>query len=107
MLEDVLNLWARFESIEYSYEILMGIGGLLIIIAALKIIRSSLKVLFWVVLGAIGFASFSYGMNRGDSQMTRELDGRIDIADIIRDGKEDVLRVLCEKLPGYLPPAGN
>lgn len=107
MLEDVLNLWARFESIEYSYEILMGIGGLLIIIAALKIIRSSLKVLFWVVLGAIGFASFSYGMNRGDSQLTRELDGRIDIADIIRDGKEDVLRVLCEKLPGYLPPAGN
>ena len=107
MLQDAQNLWARFEAFEFSYEILMGVGGLLVIIAALKIIRSSLKVLFWVVLGAIGVVSFSYGMNRGDSSITREFDDKIDIGELIRDGREDVLRVMCEKLPGYLPPLGN
>ena len=107
MLQDAQVLWARFEAFEYSYAILMGVGGLLVIIAALKIIRSSLKVLFWVVLGAVGVVSFSYGMNRGDSDITRELEQKVDIADVFREGKEDVLRVLCEKLPGYLPPLGN
>ena len=107
MLQDIQNYWARFEAFEYSYEILMGVGGLLVIIAALKIIRSSLKVLFWVVLGAIGVVSFSYGMNRGDSDLANELDGKLDIPSLIADGKEDVLRVLCERLPGYLPPLGD
>jgi len=104
MLAEIHNVWRDFEALEYSHEILMGVGGLLIIIAALKIVRSSLKVLFWVVLGGIGAASFSYGMNRGDGSISQELDGKIDISDIIRDGKEDVLRVLCAKLPGALPP---
>ena len=103
MLTDIQDYWSGFLNYEYSNEILMGIGVFLFIIAALKIIRSSLKLLFWVVLGTLGAFSFSYGYNDGNSglpQIAAERAASIDLADIVRDGKEDVLRVLCERLPG-------
>jgi len=54
-----------------------------------------------VVLGSIGFLSFSYGFNNGDGTLPGGFgsDRPIDLADIVRDGKEDVLRVLCERMP--------
>jgi len=103
MLTDIQNYWLRFLNYEYSNEILMGIGVFLFIVAALKIIRSSLKLLFWVLLGTLGAFSFSFGYNDGNSglpQIAAERAASIDLADIVRDGKEDVLRVLCERLPG-------
>jgi len=102
MLNDISEYWNRFLAYEYAYEILMGVGAIILIIAILKIIRSSLKMLFWVVLGSIGFLSFSYGFNNGDGTLPGGFgsDRPIDLADIVRDGKQDVLRVLCERLPG-------
>lgn len=101
MLNDISDQWNRFLEFEYAYEILMGVGAIILIIAVLKIIRSSLKMLFWVVLGSIGFLSFSYGFNNGDGTLPGGFgsDRPIDLADIVRDGKEDVLRVLCERMP--------
>ena len=103
MLTDIQDFCLRFLDYEYSNEILMGIGVFLFIIAALKIIRSSLKLLFWVILGTLGAFSFSYGYNDGNAglpQIAAERADSIDLADIVRDGKEDVLRVLCERMPG-------
>lgn len=102
MLNDISNYWNRFLEYEYAYEVLMGVGAIILIVAVLKIIRSSLKMLFWVVLGSIGFLSFSYGFNNGDGTLPGGFgsDRPIDLADIVRDGKEDVLRVLCERMPG-------
>lgn len=107
MLNEIQAMWHRFEAFEFSYEVLMGVGALLLIVAILKIIRSSLTVFFWVVLGGIGAASFSYGMSGGDSNIANELGEKADLSDIMREGKEDVLRILCEKLPGYLPQTPN
>ena len=102
MLNDISDQWNRFLEFEYAYEILMGVGAIILIIAVLKIIRSSLKMLFWVVLGSIGFLSLSYGFNNGSGTLPGGFgsDRTIDLADIVRDGKEDVLRVLCERMPG-------
>jgi len=43
MLQDLQELWSRFEAYEYSNEVLMVLGGLLCIIAALKIVRVTAK----------------------------------------------------------------
>lgn len=103
MIEDIQQYWQRFLEYEYANELMMGIGVLLFIIAALKIIRSSLKLLFWVFLGTLGATAFSYGYNSGDIFLPGDVGSasRFDLSALIRDGKEDALRLLCERLPGY------
>ncbi len=106
MIEDLQRYWQEFLGFEYANELMMGIGVLLFIIAALKIIRSSLKLLFWVLLGTLGAASFSYGYNIHKGILPGDLGviERFDLSALIRDGKEDALRLLCEKLPGFENP---
>jgi len=101
MLNDISDQWNRFLELEYANEILMGVGAIILIIAVLKIIRSSLKMLFWVVLGSIGFFSLSYGFNSSGGSLPGGFgsDRPVDLAEIVRDGREDVLRVLCERMP--------
>ncbi len=106
MIEDFQRYWQQFLDFEYANEFMMGVGVLLFIIAALKIIRSSLKLLFWVVLGTLGAATFSYGYNsdKGILPINGSAIERFDLSALIRDGKEDALRLLCEKLPGIQYP---
>ncbi len=97
--EDFQQHWEAFQQQPYSDLIMIAFGGLLLIIAVLKIIRSSLKMLFWVILSGIGIASIAHGMDESPFEIangtTNELSGYV-VA-----GKElsaDVLQLMCNKL---------
>jgi len=94
-----MEYWQAFQHFEYANEVMMVFGALLVFIAVLKIVRSSLKLAFWVLLAGVGAASVSYGMN--GSPINLPGTGNINLEDIVGPGKNmsvDVLRVLCVKL---------
>ena len=94
-----MEYWQAFQNFEYANEVMIICGALLVFIAALKIVRSSLKMIFWVILAGVGAASVSYGMN--GSPINLPGTGNINLEDIVGPGKNmsrDVLQVLCEKL---------
>jgi hypothetical protein len=94
-----MEYWQAFLRFEYANEVLMICGALLVFIATMKIVRSSLKLVFWVLLAGVGAASVSYGMS--GSPINLPGTGNIDLTDIIGPGKNmslDVLEVLCVKL---------
>jgi len=59
-----MEYWEAFQRFEFSNETLIVLGGLLIIIAVLQIIKSSISMIFWVVLAILGCFSAGYGYDR-------------------------------------------
>jgi len=98
MLEQVNIYWEQFLSFQYANEILIGCGAILVLIGVMRIIRSSLRLAFWVFLSGIGVAAVSYGMNGS----TIDLPGTNgSLADLVNQGADipaDALKVLCLKL---------
>ena len=95
----ILDYWQNFRSMAYSDELLIAIGALLLIIGIIKIVRSSLTMLFWVVLSALGLTAISQGLDKSPFTLAEEQRGNI--SDVIGAGQElsaDVLAVLCRKL---------
>lgn len=97
--EDFQQHWEAFQQQPYSDLIMIAFGGILLLIGVLKIIRSSLKMLFWVVLSAIGIASIAHGMDESPFEFA---DGNADdLSGYVVAGKElsaDVLQLMCSKL---------
>jgi len=59
-----MEYWEAFQRFEFSNETLIVLGGLLVVVAVLQILKSSLKMVFWVVLAVIGCFSALYGYDR-------------------------------------------
>ncbi len=59
-----MEYWEAFQQFEFSNETLMVIGGLLVVIAMLQILKSSMKLVFWVILAIIGGFGALYGYDR-------------------------------------------
>lgn len=98
MQNQLIAYWVRFLQFEYAHEVLMIFGAMLVLIGVMRIIRSSLRMVFWVLLAGIGVASVSYGMT-GSAINLPGTDGSL--ADLVDQGKDipvDALRVLCLKL---------
>jgi len=96
---EFLGYWHDFRSMAYSDELLIAIGAVLLIVGVLKIVRSSLTMLFWVILSGIGLAAISQGLDKSPFEMAEEQRGNI--TEVIGAGQElsaDVLAVLCRKL---------
>ncbi len=94
-----MEMWEDFRRLAYSDEILIGLGALLVLVGIVKIVRSSLKMLFWVLLSALGLASISYGMDQNPINIG--FGQKLILSDYIGQGKEmsaDVLKLLCTKL---------
>ena len=92
-------LWENFQQLSYSNEILMIVGGLLALFGVLRIIKNSFKMLFWVLLSALGLASFSYGMS-GSSIRLQDAESP-NVAEYLETGaniSNDVLQLMCTKL---------
>lgn len=94
-----MQQWQQFLRFEYSDEIMLVVGGLLVLIGVLQIVRSSLKLLFWVLLAGVGAVSASYGMQRSPYDLPA-LDqfGLTEIRDMVPTLSNDVLEILCQKL---------
>jgi len=98
MQNQIMDYWHQFLQLEFANEILMIFGAMLVLIGVMRIIKSSLRLVFWVLLSGIGVASVSYGMN-GSSINLPGTGGSL--TELVHQRKEipaDALRVLCLKL---------
>ena len=95
----IFEYWNQFRNMAYSDEMLIGIGAVLLIIGVIRIVKSSLTMLFWVVLSGLGLAAISQGLDQSPMQMA--MANKEQLTDVVGAGKEmsaDVLNVLCKKL---------
>jgi len=95
-----VEIWNEFQKLDYANDIMLFGGGLLILIGVIKIVKSSIKLLIWVVLAAFGFASASYAMNQKGIPMPDTSPAKLEA--LLEPGKEmskDALEMLCRKLP--------
>ncbi len=68
-----MEYWEAFQEFEFSNETLVVVGGLLVFIAALQIIKSSMKLAFWVLLAAVGGWGAIYGYDRSAVRLPDDL----------------------------------
>lgn len=96
---EIFEFWNQFRALSYSDELLIGIGALLLIFGIIKIVKSSLTMLFWVLLSGLGLAAISQGLDKSPFQIAAA--NKDQLSDYVGAGKEmsaDVLNVLCKKL---------
>lgn len=68
-----MEYWEAFQDFEFSNETLMVVGGLLVLVAILQIIKSSMKLAFWVLLAALGGWGALYGYDRSSVRLPENL----------------------------------
>ncbi len=93
-----MEQFQSFLQLDYADEILIGVGVLLVIFSVIKIISSSLKMLFWVFLAAIGAVSLSYGFEQSPFDLPGiNAVSFPSLADIAANADSDVLKFVCDK----------
>lgn len=95
----IVDYWNDFRAMTYSDELLIAVGAILLIFGVLKIVKSSLTMLLWVVLSGVGLTSIAQGLDQNPLQLAATQ--KEQMGDYIDAGKEmsaDVLEVLCRKL---------
>ncbi len=96
-----MQWWENFKQLESSNELLIIFGGLVLIIGALKIVRSGMKMLFWFVLCGVGLVSVNYGLNNSTVQLP--FNDSNELSEYVGTGKDlsaDALELMCAKLEG-------
>ena len=68
-----MEYWEAFQEFEFSNETLMVVGALLVLIAVMQIIKSSLKLVFWVILAGVGAIGALYGHDRSALRLPSDL----------------------------------
>ena len=111
-MQALTDFWTQFSEFEYANHVLIGVGALLVLIGAMKIIRSGFRLAFWFLLAAIGVASASYGMERAEITLPPVIADRLE--GIVKPGQNlsvGALQMLCMRLgngdtseSGVLPP---
>jgi len=92
-----------FLALDIADETLIALGAFLVVIGALKIIKSSLTLIVWVALAALGVGSISYGMNhsRIDLPFLREHGGEwIERVGATAGASAEALARACRELRG-------
>lgn len=90
--------WESFQKLEYSNELLVVFGGLLLFTGVVKIIRSGFKMLLWVVLCGIGLSGVLHGLNKTPDVLDSYKGEKMSA--YVGTGKElstEMLQLLCEK----------
>lgn len=68
-----MEYWEAFQRFEFSNETLIVVGGLLVLLALVQIVQSSIKMFFWVFVAVIGSCSALYGYDRSSVRLPDEL----------------------------------
>ena len=95
----MIEIWEEFLQFEFANEILMAGGALLVLIGVLKVLRNSLRVIFWVLLVGVGAFSVAYGMDR--SSMAFPVSLSQELKDLVGPGREmsvEAMQLLCTRL---------
>ena len=97
-----MQFWSDFRALPYSDEILVAVGALVTLLAVVRIVQSSLKMFFYVLLAGIGLAAVAHGAGRAPWESS-PLAG-VELSDLVGPGRAlsaDVLKVLCLRLEDY------
>lgn len=95
----MMEIWEEFLQFEFANEILMAGGALLVLIGLLKVLRNSLRVIFWVLLVGVGAFSVAYGMDRSSVAFPVNLSQELkDLAGPGRELSVEAMRVICARL---------
>lgn len=98
-LERLVQHWRTFSDMPYSNELLVALGALVLLFAIVRIVRNSVMMLIWVLLGSVGLAAVLHGTDRAPWQ-ERTFDGQ-SVAEMLESGRgrsRDVLEVFCARL---------
>lgn len=93
------EIWNELFSFEYSYEILIGIGVLLVLVGFFKIVRNGLRIILWIVLTAVGCWGVAYGLERSSNPVMVNVSE--DLGSLIKPGRElivDQLLKVCRNM---------
>ena len=94
-----MEYWRAFLAFEYANEVMMILGTFLVVVGVMKIVRSSIKLVFWVLLSGLGVASVSYGMSNSPLDLPGINNFGMSDLERLRSGlSTDVLKLLCIKL---------
>jgi hypothetical protein len=94
-----MEIWQDFLQYEHASEVLMGVGGFLLLFSAWKILASSIKLIIWVLLAFAGGASASYGFKNSPYDLPAIANQQIaDLKQLSPNISDEVLQVLCTKL---------
>jgi len=94
--------WEQFLQYEYANMVLLVLGALLFLWGVLKILGSSIKLILWVLIAALGGSAFAYGLELSNVpiNVTQELQ------DLVGPGKDlsvDAVRGICERIDSGEP----
>ena len=93
-----MEYWNDFRALPYSDTILVAAGALVTLLAVIRLVQSSLRMFFWVLLAGLGLAAVAHGSGRAPWEA--KLSG-VALSDVVGPGQEmslDVLELLCIKL---------
>lgn len=93
-----MEYWEEFQKFEFANETLMVVGGLLVLFALFQIIKSSVKLVFWVILGSLGAGSALYGYDRSAIRLPAHLAD--EVRNIAGSGglTDGMMQALCLKV---------
>lgn len=95
----LFEYWNQFKAMAFSDELLIGIGAVLLLFGIYRIVKSSLTMMFWLILSAIGLGAISQGMDMSPFQLASANSNQLgDYLDQSKEMSSDVLNVLCKKL---------
>jgi len=86
------EIWNEILNYQYINEILIAIGGLLVLIGFFKILRNGLRILLWILLTAAGAFGVAYGLDRSSNSVTLNLHNELET--FVEPGKEFVVEKL-------------
>lgn len=93
-----MEYWEEFIRYEHANSVMMAVGGLLVLISIMKIIKNSLAMVFWVTLAGLGIVSLSYGFEHSPFDLpSLGASGLPDISSITPSMDNDVLQLICQK----------
>ncbi|MFT4728232.1 MAG: hypothetical protein ACI9UN_002739 [Granulosicoccus sp.] len=94
-----MEYWQEFIRYENANSIMMAMGVLLVFISIMQILKSGLKMFFWVFLAGIGAASLSYGFEHSPYDLPALDKLQVtDIQNMVPDMDGDVLDFLCQRI---------
>ena len=93
-----MEYWQEFLRYEHANGIMMAVGAVLVFISILKIVKSSLKLLLWVLIAGVGAASIAYGFEHSPYDLPALNNLTLDdIKEMAPGVNNDVLQYLCQK----------
>lgn len=98
-----MEYWQQFMQFEHANLALIAVGALLLLWGILKILGSSIKLVLWVIMAALGGTAVAYGLELSNFPINVSQELR-DLVGPSRELSVEAMRNICEKLDSGVIP---